>query len=153
MNSEILRNGGKVRVKRLTITLSVLKAKRNKRIQQYSILLKLMELKNQQRPDTAAVAETEERLNEIDTEKVRGIQVRSRATWTEKGERSTKYFFALEKKKQPMNTIKELITDDGTVTTDIDILETTRKYYQELYTAEAEPGPTKLVGAATRQSS
>ena len=126
---------GKVRVKKITITHCVLKAKKQKRTQQ-TLLHELTELKSQQRPDNKEVAEIEMRLNKLDTAKAQGVQVRSRATWAEKGERSTKYFFSLEKKKQPKNTIKELITENGTVTTDIDILETAREFYRELYTEE-----------------
>ena len=46
-----------------------------------------------------------------------GAQVRSRAKWVEEGERSTKYFFNLEKQNASLNTIKQLKTADGSYTT------------------------------------
>ena len=41
--------------------------------------------------------EAQAKLNEIIDYEVQGIIARSRAKWVEQGERSTKYFFGLEK--------------------------------------------------------
>lgn len=70
-------NEGKARVKRLTITHCVLKAKKQKRTQQ-RLSQELTKLKSRQRPDIEAVEEIEMRLNELDTAKAQGIQVQSR---------------------------------------------------------------------------
>ena len=77
---------GKIRVKRLTITHCVL-------------IQELTELKRQQRPGIAAVEEIETRLNEIDTAKAQGIQVRSRATWGRERQKANQIFLLLGKEK------------------------------------------------------
>lgn len=44
----------------------------------------LNEMKQQQVPDTEAIAEIEEKITEI--AKARGVQIRSRAKWIEQGD-------------------------------------------------------------------
>ena len=66
-----------------------------------------------------------------------GAQIRSRAKWTEQGERSTKYFFSLEKENIVKNTIKRLKREDGTYTnSDSDIIEEGVGFYEKLYSKE-----------------
>ena len=66
-----------------------------------------------------------------------GAQIRSRAKWTEQGEKSTKYFFSLEKENISKNTIKKLKKNDGTYTnTDSDIIEEGFSFYKNLYGKE-----------------
>ena len=134
-NSAEWWDAGKTKVKALTIAHCVKKAKAQ-RTKEYKLSQKLTELKRHIKPDMEAITETERQITEIDTAKARGVQIRSRATWIEQGERSTKYFFSLEKKKQPNNTIRELETEKETVTNDMDILTTTHRFYQELYSEE-----------------
>ena len=63
-----------------------------------------------------------------------GAKIRSRAKWLEEGEKSTKYFLNLEKKRVTTNTIKSLQKDDGTFTqSDIEILNEQHKFYSKLY--------------------
>ena len=47
-------------------------------------------------------------LHILISEKNKGAQIRSRAKWIEQGEKSTKYFFNLEKQNISKNTIKNL---------------------------------------------
>ena len=126
---------GKTKVKAITIEHCVRKVKAQKK-EENKLLQQLNELKQQQVPDTETIAEIEEKITEMEVAKARGLQIRSRAKWIEQGERSTKYFFSLEKKKQPINTIKELETETGTVKTDLDILKTTQDFYQQLYSEQ-----------------
>ena len=66
-----------------------------------------------------------------------GAQIRSRAKWTEQGERGTKYFFNLEKENIAKHNIKKLKRDDGTYTnTETDIIEEGFLFYKTLYTKE-----------------
>ena len=122
-------------MKAITIEHCVRKVKAQKK-EENKLLQQLNELKQQQVPDTETIAEIEEKITEMEVAKARGVQIRSRAKWIEQGERSTKYFFSLEKKKQPINTIKELETETGTVKTDLDILKTTQDFYQQLYSEQ-----------------
>ena len=57
--------------------------------------------------------ELEHELSELCDIKFKGAQIRSRAQWTEKGERNTGYFLSLEAKHQSSNIIKELVNEDG----------------------------------------
>ena len=67
-------------------------------------------------------------------EHTRGIIFRSRAKWVELGEKSSKYFFNLEKARYNAKTSTILLDEEGTeYTNDQDILEMERRYYQELY--------------------
>ena len=54
----------------------------------------------------------------------------------EDGEKPTRYFFDLERKKQSAAYISLLRTGNKTVTTDTGILETAHAFYQGLYTEE-----------------
>ena len=58
-------------------------------------------------------------LSKFDLEAARGAQVRSRTRWVEEGERSTAYFFRLEKKRSADHRISALRESDGTIVSDI----------------------------------
>ena len=59
-------------------------------------------------------------------EKDDGYIVRSKIDWINEGERSTKYFYNLEKDRQKSNVIKQLKKEDGTIINqDGEILEET----------------------------
>lgn len=63
-----------------------------------------------------------------------GLQIRSRARWIEEGEKSTKYFYSLEKQHITTNNIKLLKKDDGSYTkSESEILEEQHHYYEKLY--------------------
>ena len=101
---------------------------------------RLTNLQQQSIPDVDMIARTKERLTELETKKIAGVKIRSRATWMEDGEKPTKYFFGLEKRKQDRARITKLHTDQGEIIADNEILEEARKFYQELY--KQEPGDT-----------
>ena len=98
-----------------------------------SLINELTHLQAQPNPDHDLITRVEQQLKNIAEEKAKGSQVRSRATWLEKGERPTRYFFHLEKKKQLKNTIEKLKTLNGEVSSDRDILAHAREFYQTLY--------------------
>ena len=55
----------------------------------------------------------------------------------EEGEKSNKYFFKLEKKRQSEHSMPKITRDDATTTTDTyEIIQETHKFYKQLYTAE-----------------
>ena len=57
--------------------------------------------------------ESEERLNKIINDEVVGIATRARARWVEEGERSTKYFFGLEKYHGKKKEINKLVNSNN----------------------------------------
>ena len=80
---------------------------------------------------------TKQDLNENQLERARGLIFRSRARWQELGERSTKYFYNLERSRSSQKTSQKLITDCGKqITTDEEILREQFIYYQQLYSKE-----------------
>jgi exonuclease III len=73
-------------------------------------------------------------LNNISEQKLKGHQIRAKATWIVEGEKPTKYFCNLEKQRAAVKTIYKLEDDDGKVTTEQkEILNIVSKFYQNLY--------------------
>ena len=84
--------------------------------------------------------EEEKRMleNELDilyTNKAKGAQIRSRAIWTEKGEKNNKYFLQLEKSRQTINVIHSIKTGDKEETSGVGVIKNISEYYKNLYTS------------------
>ena len=67
--------------------------------------------------------------------KTEGAMIRSKARWREYGERSTRYFFNLNKRNRSNNYITKLKAENRTLVTPTEILNDEYKYYQNLYTS------------------
>ena len=63
----------------------------------------------------------------------KGAQIRSRAKYIADGEKSTKYFLSLEKKRQKFNKIEILKCDGKEYTNDQDLLNIAADFYDNLY--------------------
>ena len=79
-------------------------------------------------------------LNTILLDEAQGSIVRSRARWIEEGEKSTSYFFNLEKQNAIKKNIRKLIHNNKEVTNQAEILNALLEYYQNLYKFQ----PTQL---------
>lgn len=78
-----------------------------------------------------------QRLHQFELDDLEAIKIRTKARFSEEGEKSTKYFYNLEKSRQADQTIKILTKDNlDTVTDPYDILTEARDFYKTLYTAE-----------------
>ncbi len=77
---------------------------------------------------------TQNLLKIIYEAEVEGSIVRSRAQWREEGEKSTAYFFSLEKQNYKKKNIQKLKVENKEITDQKAILEETMKYYKTLYT-------------------
>ena len=76
--------------------------------------------------------------NKLEQRDLEAVKIRAKARFAEEGEKSTRYFYSLEKKKQADRSIQTLTKDNlDTVTSTRDILFETRAFYKKLYTAEA----------------
>lgn len=126
---------GKERIKKIAVKHSVRRAKAARKNEK-ALRYKLTTLTSQIQPNLNEIDNVQNELNRVVDNRLQGARIRSRATWAEKGEKSTGFFFSLERKKQPRNTITELTTTTGPKTNDLDILEETKRYYQTLYTDE-----------------
>lgn len=76
-------------------------------------------------------------LEEINDKQTKSAMIRSKVTWTEHGERSSKYFLGLEKRNYKNKCITTLQTDDGkVVTAPKDILALEKTFYENLYASQ-----------------
>ena len=128
----------KVKIKEFSIQFSVSLSKRKKDIlhslQNEFDILSSIDQTNMSTLQTVKFASIKRKIKEYSDEKQRGAFIRSKATWLEKGEQSTKFFLSLEKKRQTHNVIRELHNQhDKKVTLDRDILESICIFYEKLY--------------------
>jgi hypothetical protein len=129
----------KEHLKRISIKHSVRRARSRNREKQ-RLLNEIASLRNSARDSEAELHTAEQQLSDILEAEAQGTVIRSRAVWQEHGEKPTRYFFGLEKKKQKQHTITALQTPDGLVTSDIDILQEAQTFYADLYTKEQMDG-------------
>jgi exonuclease III len=72
-------------------------------------------------------------LEEIYLNEAEGAIIRSRAKWHEQGEKSTSYFFNLEKQRSANKNIKKIIKNGIEITNPTEILKEITDFYQNLY--------------------
>ena len=77
-----------------------------------------------------------DKLNNIESTKINGILIRSRAEHIEYNEKNTKYFSNLEKHKAQSKTIYTLVENGEEIKEGKDILKIARNYFQKLYTKQ-----------------
>ena len=82
--------------------------------QQFSSLHKLM-CANPGQETVAKFYEVKLKLEQISMHKTEGAMIRSKARWCEQGERSTRYFFNLEKRNRSNNYITKLKAENRTL--------------------------------------
>ena len=76
-------------------------------------------------------------LNVLLDEHIQSIIFRTRSKWYEDGEKSSKYFYALEKSKYNAKTVTALFdSEDKLVDTPWDILQLQKEFYQNLYSKD-----------------
>lgn len=87
--------------------------------------------------DMVKIKELEDKLKDLEEKKYEGARLRSKAQYMVEGEKCTKFFFDLERRKGNSAMIKQVKNESGEVVTDNeDILEEIRKYYKRLFTTE-----------------
>ena len=78
-----------------------------------------------------------EKLKQLDCKELEAIKIRVKAQYLEEGEKSTRYFFSLEKTRRADQTMKVLTKDNlGTVTDSRGLLSEVHAFYTDLYSAE-----------------
>jgi len=77
--------------------------------------------------------ECKERISQIEEDRAKGAIIRSREKWLEEGEKSTRYFFSLEKYNFSKKHIRKIIIDKDTITDENQILSESATYYETLY--------------------
>ena len=82
---------------------------------------------------------TETDLEELIAERAKGAMFRSKCRWYNEAEKNTKYFFNLERNKSGAKDMNVLCTQDGTVTTERQVIMTEQhKFYKKLYSSDTE---------------
>ena len=101
---------------------------------------KLMELEHElpTNPQLAdLVVNTKADLEEKQFEKTKSIIFRTKANWQELGEKLTKYFLNMEKRRYSARVCNKIIKEGNTeVTEPKSILQEQRRFYQELYKSD-----------------
>ena len=83
-----------------------------------------------------SIFEVELKLQHLFDSKVQGAKVRARAQWAE-GEKSSRYFFSLEKKRARSALIHGVYRQDGSIAMDMyDVVHTFSNFYKNLFTCE-----------------
>ena len=78
-----------------------------------------------------------ENLKQLELKELESNKIRAKAQFIEEGEKSTRYFFSLEKSRRANQTIRVLTKDNLDTVTEIqDLLSETRTFYGNLYSAE-----------------
>ena len=89
------------------------------------------------REEDEMLEKTKQELEDKTLERAQGIIFRSKAKWYEEGEKSTEYFFSLEKAKYNAKTCYKMIDKEGLEIIQPDkILELQKEYYQDLYSKD-----------------
>lgn len=76
-------------------------------------------------------------LNDLEQQSLEAVKIRVRAGFMEEGEKTSRYFYSLDKRRQADQTIKTLTKDNlDTISSTRDILFETHAFYKSLYTAD-----------------
>ena len=106
------------------------------RLVESSLVEKICYLESMQpltKRDAEILDNTKADLDEILTEKTAAVIFRSKCRWFELGEKNTKYFYTLEKRRANAKNCYCLLKDNTLITNPTDILEEQRTFYETLY--------------------
>ncbi len=80
--------------------------------------------------------ETKRELQKMRETYLQGVMIRSRARYYEEGEKPSKFFLSLEKKKFIQKVINKVCVGDNHITNPQDILQEQKSFYNRLYTSK-----------------
>ena len=114
---------------------------KQKRHERFQIERKLENLHEKSMSGDARAMEeylvAKEKLKELDLKDLEAVKIRAKAQYLEEGERSTRYFYSLEKSRRADQTIRVLTKENlDTVSEPQDLLKETYHFYKTLYTAQ-----------------
>ncbi len=130
----------KIQVEEASIKLGVLKAKEKKQYLNY--LQKSIDEMNELENEGIAIDNNKKnelikKLENFYRDRDDGYMIRSKIKWVNEGERSTKYFYNLEKSRQSSNVIRQIKDEIGNIQTlDEDILSEIKKFYKKLFSSK-----------------
>ena len=107
---------GKSDIRTITVDFATAK-RREKRSLRSDLVGQLCRAEQEPVPSAGAITDLRRQIREIDEELISGVIVRSKELWVEQGEKPTKYFFNLEKKRQQKKEMTKLISSSGVLLT------------------------------------
>ena len=121
-----------------TITVDFATAKRReKRSLRSDLVRQLCRAEQEPVPSAGVITDLRRQIREIDEEFISGVIVRSKELWVEQGEKPTKYFFDLEKKRQQKKEMTELISSSAVLLSNSEDIENERNnFYKNLFSEE-----------------
>ena len=98
-----------------------------------------MSMTNKRNKYGAILNEKKRELERIIEYQTKGVILRSKSRWYNKGEKNTKYFLNLEKRHCKQATITQLkVSEDDFISTDKEILLECEHFYKNLYTFKVD---------------
>ena len=129
-------DAGKRHIRDITVEFSTSK-RREKRSLRSNLVRRLCPAEQEPVPGAGVITDLRRRIRDIDEEFLSGVVVRSKEPWAEQGEKPTKYFFNLEKKRQQKKEMTELNSSTGILLSDSrDIRKEMNSFYQDFFTEE-----------------
>ena len=127
---------GKSYIREITVDFATLR-RREKRLQRSNLVRQLCLAEQELVPSAGVITDLRQRIRDIDEEFLSGMIVRSKELWVEQGEKPTKYFFNLEKKRQQKRETTELNSSTGILLSDSkDIRKEMNNFYWDLLSEE-----------------
>lgn len=94
---------------------------------------------------------TKREIKEIEFIKTQGTIFRTKANWSQQGERPTKYFLNLEKRRATNKSIQGLVTSEGEIISDPQlILKEEKNFYEKLYSPNKNLLPINMKNIGLR---
>lgn len=127
----------KYEIKKTTISYSKKKAKQSKNVYK-DIESKMKKIENTRdwQQNANLIQEHEklkQNLNALSDHITRGIIMKSKVTWFEQGEKNTKFFLTLEKKRKNKTHVRKILDNDKETVDPSDILKKLKEYYSNIY--------------------
>ena len=121
------------------------KQKRHEKFQLERNLIKLKEKSNNgSTRDIENYLLAKEKLKQLELKDLEATKIRTKAQFLEEGERSTRYFYSLEKCRKAEQSIRVLTKDNLDVVSEPqDLLKETHKFYKQLFTAQPSDAHVK----------
>ena len=132
---------GKSHIRTIMVDFATAK-RREKRSLRSDLVRQLCHAEEEPVPTTGVITDLRRQIREIDKELISGVIVRSKELWVEQGEKPTKYFSNLEKKRQQKKEMTELISSSGVLLLNSEDIENEmNNFYKNLF---SEPGSPRL---------
>ena len=129
----------KYKIRNFTKSYSSAKNKiKNEQNNQMSIELDRLEKLLAESPSEQVQEQYHKLVNDlklIDEEKINGMIIRSKVQWSEEGEKSSKYFFGLEKQNYSKKTMKKINVNNRIITNHEQIQSEQSQFYKNLYSS------------------